>query len=440
MSPDVRPAGVRWHIVGLLAIIAGLTYVDRLNLGIAGKYIQDQFHFDNQTMGWILGSFSLGYAIFHVPGGWLGDRFGPRRVLTLAILWFSVFTAATAIAPRLPLVGWLGVAWSFGITRFLMGVGESAALPVGNKIMGTWLGDRERAFGTSTFLAGLAVGGIIAPVIINSIAKRWGWQASFVLCGLLGVVVAVAWYIYARNRPEEHPRVNAAELAIILEGRGTQAERHRANDSSMRTPWIRILSSPSVWGLMISHICLVYGFGIFFTWFFIYLVNVRGLTMTRGSLWSSTPFIAGVIVSPFWGWLSDRAVGKFGKRRGRRDTVWLSVFCSAVLMWSGGHTANDSLAILQLAAAAGFNMASTAIFWTTCNDIAQRFSGSVSGAMTTFGSLGGWLSPILTARIATKYGWIQALDVAALVTLAGGLSWFFIDASRSVDQDLRNPG
>ena len=156
---NLVPTRVRWHVVALLAVMAGLTYIDRLNLGIAGKYVQEEFKFDSQTMGWIFGAFSLGYAVFHLPGGWLADRFGARRVLTGAVLCFSIFTAVTAIAPSLPILGLLGAAWSFATVRFVMGLGEAAAIPVANKMMAYWLGEKERAFGTSIFLAGVGAGG-----------------------------------------------------------------------------------------------------------------------------------------------------------------------------------------------------------------------------------------------------------------------------------------
>jgi nitrate/nitrite transporter NarK len=187
---------------------------------------------------------------------------------------------------------------------------------------------------------------------------------------------------------------------------------------------------------MLSHFCLVYPVYIFFTWFFIYLVRVRGLTMSAVGIWGSTPFIAGTVMVPLWGWLSDRAVERLGKRRGRRDIVWLGVTCSAALLLSGSHTGNSKLAILQLAAGAGFNLAASAILYTTCSDITQRFSGSVSGAMATFGSLGGSVSPVLTARIATTMGWTQAIDFAALLTVVSGIAWLFIDASHSIDTEL----
>lgn len=437
---SLRPTRVRWHVVALLAVIAGLTYIDRLNFGIAGKYIQDEFGLNDRSMGFVLGAFSLGYAIFHVPGGWLGDRFGPRRILALAILWWSLFTAATVIAPRVSLAAGFSLAWSFGATRFMMGLGEAAAMPVAIKAITYWLGDQERGLGTSIFLAGVGAGNIFAPFLITWMARQWGWRASFELCGLIGVLVAIVWYAYTTNRPQEHARVNAAELAAILGPGGREPEHSGTKDTySRRTPWRQIFSNASLWALMLSHFCLVYPVYIFFTWFFIYLVRVRGLSMAAVGVWGSTPFIAGTVMVPLWGWLSDRGVQRLGKRRGRRDIVWLGVVCSATLLFLGSHTGNSRLAILELAAAAGFNLAASAILYTTCSDITRRFSGSVSGAMATFGSLGGSVSPVLTAYIATKVGWTQALDFGAVVTVVSGIAWCFIDASRSIDVQLGMP-
>jgi ACS family glucarate transporter-like MFS transporter len=431
-SDPMTPTHVRWRVVIFLGITAGLTYIDRLNLGVAGKYIQDEFRFDTQTMGWILGAFSLGYALFHVPGGWLADRFGARRVLAAAILWFSIFTAATAIAPNLPLLKLLGPAWAFVIVRFVMGLGEAAALPVGNKMMGYWLSEKERAFGTSVFLAGIGAGGIAAPFLINWIVKGWGWRPAFVVLGIVGVVVSALWYALITDRPEEHPNINAAELAII--GRlGTTESKAAQPSGKVSVPWRRVLSSPSMWGLMIGHFCLVYPVYIFVTWFFIYMVRVRGVTIPKASLWMSAPFAANLAMVPLWGWLSDRIADRLGKRRGRRVAAWLGIACSAVLLFSGSHTTTNSLALLQLTLAAGFNFAASAVLFTACNDISAKCSGSISGIMTTFGSLGGWLSPIVTAGIATRFGWSYGLDFAALVTVVSGFAWLLIDADKCLE-------
>src|SRR5438105_12626407 len=308
-NTNLVPTRVRWHVVTLLAIMAGLTYIDRLNLGIAGKYVQEEFKFDSQTLGWIFGAFRLGYAVFHLPGGWLADRFGARRVLTGAVLCFSIFTAVTAIAPSLPILGLLGAAWSFATVRFVMGLGEAAAIPVANKMMAYWLGWKERAFGTSILLAGVGAGGVAAPVLVCWMIRQWGWRACFLLLGAAGTVLALVIYKYVTNRPEEHPGVNVAELTII---RSSSKIGLTPNHGVVvkNVPWVKVFSSPSMWGLMISHFCLVYPVYIFVTWFFIYLVRVRGVAIPKASLWTSAPFIANLSMVPLWGSTSDWAAGR----------------------------------------------------------------------------------------------------------------------------------
>ena len=189
-----RPTLVRWHVMLLLVLVSALTFVDRLNLSIAGKFIQDEFHFSTQTMGWILSAFVLGYALFQVPGGWLADRYGPRAVITGAILWWSVFSAATAIAPRLPLARWFGLAWAFAIIRFLIGLGEGVTFPNANKIVSSWMGATQRGIGNSMFLAGIGVGGAITPMLIAWVMNNWGWRTSFYACGCIGILIAVVWH------------------------------------------------------------------------------------------------------------------------------------------------------------------------------------------------------------------------------------------------------
>jgi ACS family glucarate transporter-like MFS transporter len=419
----------------LLAVIAALTYLDRLNLSIAGKHIQDEFAFSNETMGWVLSAFVLGYALFQVPGGWLGDRLGPRGVLTSAIIFWSVMTAATALVPRLPLADWLGLAWSFALVRFLVGVGEGTAFPNTSRMVAFWMSARERGIGNSLWLIGIGAGGMVTPFFISRLAERWGWRASFYACAGIGVFVALLWRFYATNHPEEHRRVNSSELALIRAGRADSAAHTHAGP----TPWRRMFSSLSVWGLILSYFCIAYPAYIFYTWFFIYLVRVRGLTVEQGGLWGSAPFIAIALLAPLGGWVSDRAVSRLGKRRGRQAAVILGATVSAGLMWTGGHTESNTAAILLLASAAGFNLFATATWWAACNDLTRQHSGALSGLMNMTGNLGGWLSPIITAKIATRFGWTEALDFAALVTFSSGVLWLLVNAEDDLEERRQSP-
>jgi ACS family glucarate transporter-like MFS transporter len=432
-----RPTHVRWAVIGMLAVISGTTYIDRLNLGIAGKYIQDQYAFSDQTMGWILSAFVLGYALFQVPSGWAGDRIGPRRMLTFAIVWWSVFTVLTALAPELPLAGWFGVAWSFAIVRFLIGVGESAAYPNSAKIVSFWSPAGSRGVATSVFIAGLGAGGALSPFAITWVMLHWGWRASFFLCGVLGAIVAFVWHLYARDHPEQHPGVNAQELqAIYRDQEEYETPARGEGRPAAKVPWKAMFRSRSVGALVLSYFFIAYPAYIYYTWFFIYLIRVRGLSVAQTGFWGSTPFVAIVLLAPLGGWLSDKLASRLGLRRGRRYALWIGVAFSAAMLPVGGYVTNNTGAILLLAGASGFNLFATTIWWAACNDITPNFSGSLSGLMNMSGNLGGWLSPIITAAIVTRFGWNMAFNFAGLMTLTAGLLWVAVRADERLEESL----
>lgn len=432
LSAISSPTSVRWRVMALLLVVTALTFLDRLNLSIAGKFIQDEFHLPTQTMGWILSAFVLGYALFQVPGGWLGNRFGPRSVITGAIVWWSLFSAATTLAPRLPLAHWFGLAWSIAVIRFVIGVGEGAAFPNSNKMVALWMETTRRGIGNSIFLAGIGVGGAVSPILIAWVMKNWGWQSSFYFCGCLGMVVAVVWHVYVRDDPATHPYVNSAELAKI---RGDRADRRVSGPRGLKSvSMIRLLGNASVAGLVLSNLLVGYASYLYYTWFYLYIVQVRHLTVMQGGLWGSTPFIAMVLMMPLGGWTSDAAVKRFGRRRGRQCAVWLGLTLASTLLWLGSHTENNTVAIVLLALAAGFLGFATIGWWATCIDLAPNYSGSLSGLMNMGGNLGGWISPVLTAWIASHFGWTQALDFAALLTISAGLLWFMVHADQNLEK------
>jgi MFS transporter, ACS family, glucarate transporter len=337
-------------------------------------------------------------------------------------------TATTALAPRLFLTGWLGVAWSFAVVRFLIGIGEAPSSPAYTKVVANWMGSSRRGLGSSFNLLGIGLGGALTPLLITSIMQRCGWRTAFYCCGLLGIVAALAWYLLATDRPDQNPRVNPAELDLIARGR----PQNKPFVSGSGVPWWRIFTNRSIIALVLGYFCQGFPIYFFHTWLFIYLVKVRGFSLTQGGLYGAIPYLAIALASPLGGQFSDFAVRKFGKRLGQRIAVWLGMFSSAILLWEGAHAGNKVTAILLLAAAAGCNMFASVTFWAACIDLGHDYSGSVAGLMNTFGNLGGFFSPIVTAYIASAFGWTSALTLAALVTVVSGLCWLVVDSTRGI--------
>jgi ACS family glucarate transporter-like MFS transporter len=427
---EERRTHIQFQILAGLTIIMLVTAFGRLNLAIAGRYLEEEFHFSTQVMGWILGGFAFGYALFQIPWGWAGDRYGPRATLTVALLWWSTFTILMTCVPRVNPSRWWNYAWAFAAIRFLTGMGEAASYPNANKVVAAWTTGAQRGIGSSLLLGGVGAGGVIAPILFATTMQRWGWRSAFILAGLLAFFVAVLWFLSATSKPSEHPRVNAAELAA-LESQPTATGSHSFRISG--TPWRAIFSNRSVWALVLSYLCHGYTPYIYFTWFFIYLTRVRGFTLIKGGLWGATPFLATTLMAPLGGWISDKAVAGLGRRRGRQITVWIGMTLSALLLLAGSHAADNVSAVLLLALSAGLAQFAAPSWWAGCIDITPTYSGSLSGLMNTCANLAGGAAPILTGYLATRYGWATALDFAAGVSFAAGFIWLFVNVEDGLE-------
>ena len=165
MTSAVQASRYRWVTLGLLLVISMVTYIDRVNISIAGKYIRDVYGLSSVEMGQIFSAFVFGYALFQIPAGWLGDRVGARRLLTFAILWWSLFTAVTALAGTLFTAQLLGVVGSFILIRFLIGAGEAAAYPNFNRVIAFWMAPGERAFANGLVLGASGLGAALRPLL-----------------------------------------------------------------------------------------------------------------------------------------------------------------------------------------------------------------------------------------------------------------------------------
>ena len=431
---STQPTRVRWKILFLLLLISIVTYIDRVNISVTARHMMPSLGLTDLQMGWIFSAFVFGYALFQVPGGWMGDRWGPRRVLTFAVIWWSIFTALTAIAPTLPLANLIGIMGSLMMVRFLIGIGEAAALPNFNRSVANWHPPQERGLGIGITIGGIGIGSALTPPLTAWIMVNYGWQTAFYAAGLLGLGIALLWYWYATDFPRQHPHVNDAEAAII-EGEGKNIMTHAPplpsrgegiQHRSGTVPWKTILTNPTVWWLVLSYTCLGYVAYIYMSWFYLYLVNVRGFAILQGAFFASAPFIAMTIFCPLGGWVTDRLVEKYGINCGRASVAGTGMILAAVFIIIGANVEAPYVAIGFLSLGAGWLYFTVGPFWSSITDLSKPYAGTLSGLMNTGANLGGTLSPTLTPWLADSYGWPIALGLAAGIAFIGGVCWLFI--------------
>ncbi|MHB8527212.1 MAG: MFS transporter [Candidatus Acidiferrales bacterium] len=421
-------------------LLSMVTYLDRVNISISAKQIMSTYHLTDVQMGKIFSAFILSYGLFQVPGGWLGDRFGPRAVLLGAVLWWSTFTAMTAFIVKIVPTSFLPVVWSLVIVRFCLGMGEAAAWPSFNRAIASWMAVKERAFATSIPLAGGGVGAAITPPFIAWLMLKYGWRESFYVSAALGVIIALIWFWQARDRPEQHPRVNSRELDLIHFQNNVDIRvpfsQLESKHSSNRTPWLAIVTNRNVWLLFCSAMTCGYAVYIYMSWFYTYLIEVRHLTIMQGSFYTTAPFIAIAVMTPVGGILCDKAARRFGLRFGRRVISMSGMFAAGIALALGAMISNLHGAIVGFSIGAGAIYFALSSHWATTIDISREHAGTVSGVMNWGGNVGGMVSPIVTPILAKKWGWAPALEIAAVIIFLGGLLWLFVCPDRNLNASM----
>ncbi len=420
-APLAGATHVRWVVMGIVMAIMAVTALNRLNLSIAGKYIEEEFSFNTISMGLVFSSFLWGYALFQIPWGYICDRIGPRRTLTTSIFCFAVGSGAMVFAPRFAATTGVSALAVFRIVRFLTGVGEAAVSSNVTRVIASWTALRERGFASGLQVCGLGLGGTLTPIAIAWTMVHWGWRVSFAISATLAFVVVAL---------EENPRVNEQELRTIHPG--WQKANARVQQTATEVPWIKMLTSVSVWALILGYGFQGYAFYVYYNWFYFYAVKVRGLDIMHAAAWTSAPFLAMAVLSPVGGWFSDRIARISDRRKGRLAAVWIGMGVAALLLYTGNHLSLTVIALPMIALAAGFTMFAAANFWAACIDLAPGYSASLSALMNTVGSLGGVISSTVTASIAVHQGWSRALDMAVLVTLGSGVLFTLVDANHIV--------
>ncbi|HLZ42067.1 MAG TPA: MFS transporter [Candidatus Sulfotelmatobacter sp.] len=422
---------VRWFLVFWLFVLSAVSYLDRVNISIAGGAIVDAYHLTDVQLGKVFSALVAGYALFQTGGGRLADRFGPRRVLTAGVLWWGIFTALTALVP--PDIR--GALWLFVAVRFLLGAGEAVIYPAANQFIARWIPVRERGIANGWIFAGVGAGAGLTPPLITYLMIHYGWRSSFWVCAVIGILAGVVWFVAARDDPAEHPRVSAEELAAIRSGlTAINASPGDREISATLVPWRRVVRSREVWAVTISYFCYGYVAWIFFSWFYRYLAKVRGLDLKASAFYSMLPFLAMLVCCLVGGTLNDRITKWRGPRLGRSGLAVLAMAVAAIFIACGSQVHGVRLASIVLAGGAGALYLSQSSFWSVTADIAGASAGSVSGFMNMGGQIGGALTGSLTPWIAARYGWTASFLVAAGLCLLGAFCWLAVDPRNTLTQ------
>ncbi|MGC2403618.1 MAG: MFS transporter [Acidobacteriaceae bacterium] len=416
-----KPTRARHVVLGLIVAAYIITYMDRVNISSAMPVIQRDLKISAVAVGWIFSSFRWGYALFQIPGGWFGDKVGPRRALTCIVFWWSLFTSSTALCWN---------ALSLGLCRFLFGVGEAGAFPIATRSLSRWMPPEERGFSQGLPHAASRLGAALTPPLVVLIMIHFGWRMPFFLFGLLGLAWAATWYWYYRDRPADHPGVNSAELAVIHQPDTPVSQAKRS------VPWRTILRNRTVWMLAMMYFCYGYAIDVYLDWFPKYLYDARGVNLKQMGFYASLPFVAGAVGNLLGGWLSDIWAARTGNLTAARRVVAVLGFVIAAGSILPATFTSNTVASVLFSCSSVFGLELTVgVSWAIPLDIGGDYAGSIASVMNTFGNLGGAISPVLLGYLLGGYGWNVPFTISAVLCVVAVFFCFGIDPTRAIQSE-----
>ncbi|OPY88531.1 MAG: putative sulfoacetate transporter SauU [Smithella sp. PtaU1.Bin162] len=398
-----------YRVIGILIFINTLiVYFDRVNISIVAPTMMKYFQWDMGVMGLAMSMFGVGYIITQIPGGYLADKLGGRKILGYGSLGWSFFTFLTPFA-NTPTFMYM--------VRALLGLGEGVNFPAETSVLSRWLPRKVRARIQGFNLSGIAAGPLIATPLTVWIMAVFGWQAVFYFYAALGLTWTAVWLAYSKDNPAQHKGVTGEELQEIATG---QVEE--AGETVVGAP----ARSTAVWGLAIAYFCFTYTYWLFINWLPTYLIQARGFTVIKMGFFASLPWLAAFISMNVAGWISDGLVKKgFTTGKARRALIYTGVPGMAVCLLLATQATNAYTAIALITVTmmfAGLNFPS---FWSLPMDMHAQKSGLISGMMNTGSGLASILAPGITGYVAMLSGWTAALSLASVLAIISVIVLYF---------------
>jgi MFS transporter, ACS family, glucarate transporter len=408
----------RHKVLLVLFILSIITFLDRVCMNVVSKYVKTDLKLDNEQYGYILGAFSLAYALFEMPTGILGDKIGARRVLTRVVVWWSAFTALT------------GTAFNFIsllVIRFLFGAGEAGAYPNASVVISRWFPVVETGRAQSAIWAAARLGGSLTPLVVIPLVHSVGWRWAFGVLGVVGIVWAVFWRTWYRDNPSEMPHISLEEVAEIETRRQIKQAQHPIS-------WQVIIKNRNIWLLMLMCHLFFYAAYFFTNWSNTYFQEGRHMTEEQAKNFVSLSYFLGAIGCITGGFLSDFLVKRYGLRFGRKSVAMSGLFLSGIFFLLAGLTKDDTLAGYYLAICVLLKDLALPVSFATCIDIGKRSAGAVTGSMNFAGQMGGFFITIIFGTIVQRTGNFNTpLFLMAGCLFVAALLWFWIDPTEGVE-------
>lgn len=399
----------------MLCATSAISYIERNNVTVVGVQMKPYFELSDIQLGNLYSAFVLGYALFQFPAGVLADRFGPRRVLGVAMLLWGCFTILTALVGYLRLPYALDAFSVLVVVRFLLGITVSPTYPAAGRSIRRWVSSPRRAAANAVVITGIGVGMALTPPILVYFMSAFDWQKAVLLSSLPAFVMAITWLASAKNEATGEDGVES-----VQEG------EDRASDQTPGQPRAPLLANKNLWLLTLSYSLQGYVFYVFATWFFIYLKEERHFKLKDSAWLAALPWLLTLVTTPLGGVVSDRLVRAYGHSWGRRLVPLLALSAAAVLLACGSRAADPYLAVGLLTVCQALVMSTEGAFWGSVLEISREHAGAGGGILNMGGNLGGFVAPTLTPLIAAHLGWVPALDLAAAIAATAGLVWLFI--------------
>jgi len=377
---------------------------------------------DQVTLGWLLTVFLVGYTVFQIPGGVLGEYWGPRRTLTWIGAASLLATVATAITPRL--TSGIGVLAILMTARLLLGAAQGGLFPVTTGAIQNWLPERNWGFAQGFLITGAWVGSAITPPIVSALLTHFGWREALGAVCIPSLLLLAWWHYDARDRPAQHPAVGAAELADLGSGAGVPEQRV----SFARI--LRVLVDRQVLLLTGSYFLMNYVFYLVTFWSFLYLRQERHLTTLESGWLASLPFLTAAVASAGGGQLSDALILRFGPRWGTRVLPLVALPCAGLFLWLTGAAGTTTLAVAGLCLAFGWCELIEGPYWSATMRLAPADSMAATAVLNTGGNLGGVVATPAIAALSANHQWQAIFALGAATSIGAAALWFWVDVAR----------